>query len=130
MNFSRIHRLTNAVDAVRGKGHDTRDLLDFELLARPAQAFGHHADWRHYGTARTTGNHAARAASPTALAAAPIAPRTTARSARGALALGGAVDLGLDQSLRIVAVRFVELPASAKIHAGGRRLLKLFARTR
>jgi hypothetical protein len=36
MTFPAIHRLANAVDTVGSKSHDTGDLFDFELLARPA----------------------------------------------------------------------------------------------
>ena len=37
--------------------------------------------------------------------------------------------MSLQQPLRIVAVRLVESPVAAKIHAGGRRLVEFFART-
>jgi hypothetical protein len=133
MSFPAAHGLANAINAVRGERHDTGHLLDFELLARPAEAFVQRADWGHRGTARTTGAHAAhaaRAASSAALAAAasptPAARATTARTTRAA----GPRDRGVDQSLRIIAVRLVELPASAEIDARGRRLRELFARAR
>jgi hypothetical protein len=39
------------------------------------------------------------------------------------------VELRLNQALWIVAIRLVELPVTAKIDIGGRRLRKLVART-
>src|SRR5216684_5791463 len=103
MSLSRIHGLANAVNAVRGEGHDPGDLLDFELLAGPAQAFAQRTDRRHHGTARTAGTHAAPATSPAALATTPpaagtptAARTTTARTTRAARA----GDRGVDQSLR------------------------------
>jgi hypothetical protein len=128
MSSPSIHGLTNAVDAVRRERHDTGDLLDLQLLARPAQTFSQHTDRRHHGTNRaaTTGAHTAGTTPPTTLATAPA----TRTAARAALPGGRGIQLGLDQSLWIIAVRFVQFPASAEIHAGGRRLRKLFARTR
>jgi hypothetical protein len=124
MTLSRTRGLTNAAVPVGGKGHDTGDLLDVELLAWPAKTFAQDTDRRHDGSAWAADIHAGGAAAPTPLSAA--ASPSAARPTR--LARGGAVELGLDQALRIVAIRLVELPASGKIHAGGRRLRKLFGR--
>src|ERR1700676_1095708 len=127
MCLSRIHGLTNPVNAVRGEGHDTGDLLDLELLAGPAQTLAQRADRRGHrtaGTAQTAG--IARATSLPTLATAPAA-RLAAGSTRGALPGAAGAGLAQDQSLRIIAVRFVELPTPAEIHAGGRLLRELLA---
>jgi hypothetical protein len=116
-------RLTNAAVAVGREGHDTGYLFDFKLLAGPAQALAKHTGRRHYGSARTA-DHGARFAAPT-LAAAASSP-SAAPSRGGILACSGAVELALEQALRIVAIGLVELPVSGKIHAGGRCLRKLF----
>jgi hypothetical protein len=40
---------------------------------------------------------------------------------------GSIVELGLEQALWIVAIRFIEFPAAAEIDAGGRCRSKFFA---
>src|ERR1700731_3827247 len=98
----RIRRLTNAAVAVGSKGHDTGDLLDVELFARPAQALAQDPGRRHHGSARTAEIHACAAAAPTPLAAAASPSAAPARG--GILACSGAVELALNQALRIVAI--------------------------
>ena len=98
--------LANTVHAVGRKGHYPGDLLDFELLAGPAQAFAQLADRRHGRTCRAAGRHAARAAAVRGHPVLPPPPRVR----RIVLVGGRRVELGLDQALWIVAVRLVELP--------------------
>src|SRR6185437_12955271 len=117
-------RLANAVIAIRGKGHDAGNLLDLELLARPAQAVAQYADRRHEAAAGSAEIiHVARAAAAASTAAGTSLRGAALRSRRGG------VGLRLDQALRIVAVRGIEAPAAAEIHARRRRLVELFART-
>src|ERR1700736_2855701 len=101
MCLSRIHGLTNPVNAVRGEGHDTGDLLDLELLAGPAQTLAQHADRRGHRTAGPAQSaEIARAPSlptlPTLATAS--AARPAAGSARGALAGAAGAGLVQDQS--------------------------------
>src|SRR5258708_1659172 len=121
MRFFAFQRLTDHVIAVGCKGDDPADLLDFELLARPPQALGQRAQRGHDGAAGQP--QASRAAPATALAT-----PSTARAAALALIGSRTVDRDLYQVLGIVAIRLIELPAAAEIHAGRRPLLELFAR--
>src|ERR1700737_3485874 len=109
MCLSRIHGLTNPVNAVRGEGHDTGDLLDLELLAGPAQTLAQHADRRGHRTAGAAQTAEIARAPPLPTLATAAAARP-AGSTRGALAGAAGAGLAQDQSLRIVAVRFIELP--------------------
>jgi hypothetical protein len=59
---------------------------------------------------------------PSAALMAPLAASGSARAGN----IGG----GQNQALRFVAIRFVEFPMAAEIHARGRPLFELFARTR
>lgn len=122
--MSSLRGLTDAVDPLRNKGHDPRHLLDFELLTRPPQAFAEKRHRRHHGN-RTPRISAARSAPCTAAAT----PAASARGRGAALPGRRGIELSLDQALRIIAVGCIEIPAAAEIHAGGRRLLELFART-
>ena len=88
--FRAAHGLADRLPAVRGECHDAGDLLDFELLARPAQAFAHGAHRRH-GRAQNAAYPSLRrlpAHPPAAAAAAPAA------SGSAALLPGGSVNLG------------------------------------
>lgn len=113
--------LTDTIDAVGGKGHHPSNLLDFQLLARPAQAVAESTDRWHDRPERAACAHAAGPGASTT----PPATRTTLGSAGRR---SRRVELGLNQTLRVVAVRLVELPDSAEIDTGGRCLLELFAR--
>lgn len=117
-------RLTNEIEAVGGKGHYSGDLLDFQLLARPAQAIAQRTDRRHHRPARTA---CAQAAGP-----GPPAPTSTTRATTrcSTRRRGRRVELSLNQTLGVVAVCCVELPNPAEIYTGGRCLLELFACTR
>jgi hypothetical protein len=122
MRLSPVAGLTDAVDSVRGKGDYARHLLDFKLLTGPPQTFAERSHGGHDGSARTP-----RIARPAPAAA--LTAIAATRSARGSGALsGGSVELRLDQTLRIVAIRRIEIPAAAEIDAGRWRLLEFLAR--
>src|SRR5450432_4627661 len=71
MPLCRIGRFANAAIAIGNEGHDAGHLLDFELLARPAQALSQRPCRRHHRTTRTARIHATRAAAPATLTATP-----------------------------------------------------------
>src|SRR5271170_6971970 len=103
MTTGPVRRLANAVIAVGSEGHHSGDLFDFELLARPAQPICQDAGRRHDRSGRPAKTRATSPAAPPTLAAA-----VAARSARcGAILARTLVELGLEQALRIVAVRLV-----------------------
>src|SRR5471030_2739285 len=97
MLLSLVGGLANAAIALGSKGHDAGDLLDFQLLARPAKALPHHTQGGHGRAARTAQIHPA---GPATSAAAP-APGAARSAASGGRVLAGwrRIELGLDQTL-------------------------------